>query len=70
MEFAEALTKAMTDAGLRDEEVATKAHVSFYTVQNIRLGRVKEPRRVIAEALKREVPGLAALLDSNDVSVA
>jgi len=63
MTLSEALSAAMTAAGLKDEDVAVRTKISVWTVRDLRLGRrTAVPRAVTLEALKREVPGLAERL--------
>ena len=58
----------MKEAGFRDEDVAVRAAVAVTTVQHIRLGYTKEPRRIVLEALKRVVPKFEEFLADQAVA--
>jgi uncharacterized protein YggE len=69
MELHKALRLAMDRAGLRSEDVASRAKISFDTVCRLRSNRLRSnPRPIMVEALKRAVPGLTELLDDEAVA--
>ena len=67
MTVANALTEAMNEHGLRNEDVASKIGVSAVQVWRYRAGRA-EPNRATYDALRRDIPGFADRMDGRAVA--
>jgi len=67
MNVGKALTEAMAESRLRDEDVAVAIGVSAQQVRKWRLGR-SEPRRSAYDSLRQKISGFADRMDGRAVA--